>query len=345
MPKVKKGRGGKPVVWHQNPYHNSNYTAELLRQENRLDRQLDELLYRRSGERDNAEIRKLSKLIDDLDERIEAIREVRRTIESSLLHHGGALSKEELMKKYPNLGLKKTGKLDANSQGDDTDTSLVTSVKNFFAPIRKRAPPKVRQFVARNGKDKIITLEVGRTPIAKPVTGFLNTISLGKYSKKKKELGYDNVYHTFLVATLESGKKVKIEKNSQVEITDYKPGTGELRHIPLKEPVPVSKFLEKGEEYFKLSDADVSRGQNFWKYDKRTNNCQYFVDDLIRGNATEIAEAPEVSEPFRKQDAEELSKSLPDVSDSILNFKQRLDHAVSGDGLRRYRPHITYFSR
>lgn len=243
------------------------------------------------------------------------------------------MSKEELMKKYPNLGLKQKSKLDANSRGDETDKSLVASVKNFFAPIRKKAPPKVREFVARNGNDKIITLEVGRTPINKPITGFLNTLSLGKYSKKKKELGYDNVYHTFLVATLESGKKIKIEKNSEVAITDYKPSTGELRHIPLKEPVPVSKFLEKGEKYFNTSDGSVSRGQNFWRYDKRTNNCQYFVDDLIRGNATEIAEAPEVSEPFRKQDSEELSKSLPAVSDSILNFKQRLDHAVSGDGL------------
>ncbi len=212
-------------------------------------------------------------------------------------------------------------------------SGFLSAAKNFFKPIRKQAPPKVRDFVGRNKDKKVISVEVGKTPVLKPVQKFLDVLSGGKYEKKKKELGYDDLYHTFLVVTLEDGRKYKIEKNSSVEVHDWKPQAGKFAKIPMKEPVELDKFLEKGEYYFKNHPKKSERGENFWSYDKTNNNCQYFVDDIIKGNSDAL-QPHESLDSWVKQDSAEISKSInSSIPDAILNLKQRIDHAVEGEGL------------
>ena len=63
----------------------------------------------------------------------------------------------------------------------------------------------------------------------------LDVMSVGKFSGKAKELGYDQVYHNYMLVTMSDGKTYKIEKNEQVmhfpaKKSDY---AGELFDVPL----------------------------------------------------------------------------------------------------------------
>lgn len=211
-------------------------------------------------------------------------------------------------------------------------TKAVEAVKNFIAPIRTKAPPRVRQIVKENEGDKIVSLQVGRNPLNKPLQQFLNVISLGKYEKARKKLGYDDIYHTYLVATMEDGRKILIEKNSQVDIKLFKEYSGQqLKHVPLKGPIALGQFMQNGERYFERHP--IGRPQNYWKYDAATNNCQYFVNDLLSGNAHSLSD-PESAKEFSSQDIVPIMGSLPGFAKSALELKQHIDHAVHGDGFR-----------
>jgi len=216
-----------------------------------------------------------------------------------------------------------------------------TAVTNFRAGARPHAPPKVREFLKEHGDQKITDIRVGRVPLDKPLQKFLNWLSRGEYEATRKRLGYNDIYHTFLVVRLEDGKEYRIEKNSSVEMKPYEKEQQKAEHraIPLKEPVPLNLFLANGQHYYNITAPKVKRGKTFWEYDASNNNCQYFVDDLIKGNegTNEIPkEGVKEAEDFTQQDITQITNTLPNFTKSVLDFRQALDHAIEGSGLKSH---------
>lgn len=197
-----------------------------------------------------------------------------------------------------------------------------------FKP-REHATKRFKSFVDEEGSKKIVKVEVGRKPIASGVSAALNVLSLGKLSKVKKELGYDNIYHNYMVVTLDDGRQFKIEKNHIVESSPYnrkKDKKDALYDVPVKGEVNLEQFIQKAE----------GKDKQFWGYDPNSRNCQKFVADMIHNNEL-TPEDPVTAKAIEPQDSEKLLGTLPSSLQSlpkkVTDLAGTLDRVVHGDGI------------
>jgi len=76
-----------------------------------------------------------------------------------------------------------------------------------------------RDTLKRYGDERIQSMKVVRTPISGALNRLLNIITLGKMKRQKNRHGYNDFFHLYLVATVQGGKEVVMEKNERVNIT------------------------------------------------------------------------------------------------------------------------------
>lgn len=211
---------------------------------------------------------------------------------------------------------------------DDLDgDGVFSSIKNFFSGPRKQAPPKVRNFLSEHSNDHIVKAYVSRTPLKAPLAAAANYLTKGKYEKKRKEAGYDDFYHTSLIFELANGKKFRLEKNAVVEISDFKPKNEQVLPLNLSKPISVVEMVKNAESYQQKDD----KRPNFWTYDAQNNNCQYFVDDIIKGNPD--IQHPEKVEKFTLQpEGKEAIEDAKGAVKFVTDLAARADHAIHGTG-------------
>jgi hypothetical protein len=167
---------------------------------------------------------------------------------------------------------------------------------DLFRGPRHHAPPQIRKFLEQNKGQQIVSMEVGKVPINSYLARALNFITRGQFEEKRRQLGYNDINHAYVILTLGNGQQYRLEKNHVVEISKYKPNSDQKFRVHLENFLPVDTFLENAEKYQRNQD---SRG-NFWTYDATNNNCQYFVKDILEGNQKDIVNVPE-AEAFSYQ--------------------------------------------
>jgi hypothetical protein len=211
-------------------------------------------------------------------------------------------------------------------------TGIFSFVKNriHFKP-RQHATKRFKNFLDKNGQQAITKIEVGRQPVVGAVQKVLNVLSLGQYEKQKKKLNYDNVYHNYLVITLQIGYKYRIERNHVIEATPVKSVPSHkydelLYDVPIHSEVKLNSLV-----------ANAEKGNNkFWQYDPVDNNCQRFVNDMIYKNHLEPTD-PEVMKVLQPQDGKKLLSTLPSplqaVPRTITDIAAVGDRVIHGDGL------------
>jgi hypothetical protein len=175
--------------------------------------------------------------------------------------------------------------------------------EGFFSRIidrfrpRKAESERLRKFLDGTGSQEVTKVEIARKPVVSFVTKALDVVSLGKFSKKKKELGYDDIYHNYLLVTLKDGSTYKVEKNHQVESKKASKSDlqGERSNVPLKEGNTLKQMMET-----------ASKGDNnFWRYDAQNSNCQDFTREVLTRNGLK----PDNDPP--RQDGQALIDTLP----------------------------------
>ena len=150
-------------------------------------------------------------------------------------------------------------------------------VNRISAPVKgpqTHASDRLEKFL--NGqKGKTVTkIQLGRKPINSKVKKALDLMSFGKFSKKVKQLDYEDAWHNFLLVTLSDGKTYKLEKNETVQHfkaskSDY---DGEVFDVPLKgKQLTLDQMVET---------AEKGNEERFWKYRAGSDNCQRFTRDI-----------------------------------------------------------------
>ncbi|HEY9705366.1 MAG TPA: hypothetical protein V6C58_23205 [Allocoleopsis sp.] len=204
----------------------------------------------------------------------------------------------------------------------------------FIAQDKLRKP--AQQMLDKYGNDKIVKIQVYRTPIFSALKTFLNIISLGKFSSATKN--YDDLFHLAMIITvqLDNGtlKNLVVEKISVVNIsTSYKTNDKtQVQEVDLK-----GKDLTlKGMIDETLKSIPTKR---FYLYDAfnsdpNSGNCQRFISDILKANGLMT---PELND-FINQDAEDIAKNLssyvPKVARAITDIG-----AVFGAGNDDYALH------
>lgn len=178
----------------------------------------------------------------------------------------------------------------------------------FFDSLIKRFKPRkaesarLRTFLDTKGSQDISSIEIARKPVHGIITKALDLASGGRFSKKKRELGYTDIMHNYLLVTLKDGSTYRVEKNHQIETKKATSSDlqGERSHVPLiSNGNPTSLTLK--DMVSKASENDPK----FWNYDAQNANCQDFTKSMLEKNGLTPEHNP------AQQNAVELINTLP----------------------------------
>lgn len=193
--------------------------------------------------------------------------------------------------------------------------------------------PKLSEFFDKHKDQKIVSMKACRIPVNSVITSLLNAISLGHLSRKQKELGYDKLFHLYLIFTLDDGSEWLTEKN---EIVQVKPASsiniknGECKTIgSIPKNLTFRDFLNDAFIYYK-NHYEKKTGINFWEYHPTLSNCQRYVISLINGSKLG---SPEI-EKFVLQDASTLlPKYVEKLGFKLTNIAANLRTLIFGGNI------------
>lgn len=133
------------------------------------------------------------------------------------------------------------------------------------------------------GNDRIVLIQINRTPIYNSINRALNLISLGKWNKTRSEFNYDTLFHLSMTITVQTKtgeyRPVLIEKNQQVSILDRPKmyDTTEIETINMKNSsLTVNELLQ--------NTINHIGKQHFFTYDAFSFNCQDFIKNILISN-------------------------------------------------------------
>ena len=203
-------------------------------------------------------------------------------------------------------------------------------VKGFVTGVRDDYQPYVRKLLDEIKGNKIIKLVVIREPIKEAVNMLVNVITVNKVNEFKKDVGVDDLFHLYMIATLDNGKLIRIEKNAEIDIKEVNsiPNVNQLNMLNIVIPsnLSVNELLNNTRE--KIGD------RLFFDYDGIKNNCQDFLYNILYMNGFEASNPTMKS--FIKQDLVKLSKNLSQTSKKIMNtltnLGKRAQILVNGAG-------------
>jgi hypothetical protein len=211
-----------------------------------------------------------------------------------------------------------------------------TRVKNSIKGPRDTIPPKVENEF-KHDNSKIKKIEIARKPVVKGVQMVLDRLSNGNFSKAKKKLGYNDVYHNYLIVELEDGKKYKLEKNHVVEAKKLK--DADLKAERYDIPINGHDLTIKG-----MLDNASKDDKEFYKYDPRNKNCQYFTKEMIERNSL-IPSNEKAREVLKPQDGKQLINSLGKYSNLpkiITDVAGASDRLINGGRIAIGQPEATF---
>lgn len=182
-------------------------------------------------------------------------------------------------------------------------------------------PPSVKEYLRKYGDELISKAVIVRNPVQKLLTGAMNAVSLGSFSKKFGRLPYDDLFHLQLWVTTPSGV-FGIEKNEVITMTfNPKPAkNAEFQEVAVPSDLTMNKMMVGSEKI---------QGDKWTRYDAYSNNCQDFVLSLLRGSGM----GNENDYQFVKQDTDSLFKNdnfLRKFSRSLTNIGATVSTAFSG---------------
>ena len=212
----------------------------------------------------------------------------------------------------------------------DTVSNITGRITGAITGDRDSAyPPKVRGILNRYGNNNIIAITVRREPLSKAVEIGANILTLGQLTKSKKEAGYDDYFHLYLIATLNNNTSLLIEKNEVINIQLYngEKDAGESYGVYMPNPIILNTFLD-----------NALKGMGFNKfsiYDPLTANCQMFIDGLMTYN--DLYKYNPNLKQFIMQDYRTLIKNLPTLSKKLArtttDLARRINILTKGKGL------------
>ena len=170
---------------------------------------------------------------------------------------------------------------------------------------------------------------VGRTPVTSGIKKFMNYLSFGRLEKKRKELGYEDIFHSYIIVKLDDGKFYKVERNhiiEEKEITNKDQIKGEVKNIPLDKEIEVGDMIENASK----------NSKDFWVYDPRDRNCQDFVERTIKNNDLYDNIDDETKEIVKPQDGNALIETLhyfKGVPKTLTDLYSGIDRAIYGNGV------------
>lgn len=185
--------------------------------------------------------------------------------------------------------------------------SVISAVKDVARDISTQYPPTVRATLSQYGTQPIVNLKLCKE-IVQENTEFLVKALAGKdtWEAAKRNNGFDRFYHLFMIATLDSGQQLHIEKNEIMRVsTNPRPCPDALDLGAPRTGMSVNQMMERTRQRI---------GDNaFFTYDPFANNCQSFIGNLL----TTLGSYTQPARDFVYQDISGLREELPSYAKTI----------------------------
>lgn len=194
----------------------------------------------------------------------------------------------------------------------------ILSSSNLISTVikgRKGFSPNVLEFLNKHGNEIIISARIERNPIMAVIQKSLELIS-------RKNIAYDKLFHLKLVVTTNKGNKIIIEKNENINVSNYVK-TKDAESMPINEQLNISinELLENTKNAMGLS--------KFIKYSASSNNCQVFILNVLHANGI----INPSYDTFIKQDTEYIFKNNPMLrkfANTITDLADRASIIIQG---------------
>jgi len=201
-----------------------------------------------------------------------------------------------------------------------------------YREVGSQYPPQVRSILLRHGDHKIVDIKLCREVVSANTEFLLKALAgSNTWEDAKKKYGFDKFYHLFMIATLEDGTKLHIEKNEIIRVSPA--------------PRPCPDALDLGPTNISLLElfekTKTRIGDNrFFVYDPFGNNCQAFISELLKT----INLWNETSRSFVYQDIEGLRAELPSYTASLAKGLTSVG-AFFNTALQKTKDYIEYGSK
>ena len=182
-------------------------------------------------------------------------------------------------------------------------------------------PPSVKDVLRKHGDEPISKLVIVRNPVQKVLTGAMNAVSLGSFSKKFGRLPYDDLFHLAIQVTTHSGVW-GLEKNEVITFTQNPVAKQDAEYRPISIPSGITMNSL-------MTGSEKIQGSNFTRYDASNNNCQDFIMSLLKGSGL----GNDADYTFVKQDTDSLFANdsfLRKLSRKLTNVGASVSTAISG---------------
>jgi len=211
----------------------------------------------------------------------------------------------------------------------DFGENAVDKIEDYGETVlygRNDYPPKVRDLIKKYGNKRITKITIDRTPVPDVLTGALNAVSFGAFSKRFKRLPYDELFHLRLDLTFDDGSRLAVEKNEVINMYENPKklkGSEQKEIISIPPELTLNKMLEEGQKL---------QGKKWFRYSAYNNNCQDFIIALVNGSNI----GDQQDREFIKQNTESLFKGdsfLRKFANTVTDIGGKVNEITQGTGL------------
>ena len=213
--------------------------------------------------------------------------------------------------------------------------SIKSATKNVFGRVRsfitgdRGYKPLIQKLLTQYGDKQIIGITIIREPIKQYVNILTNIITLGEIDKYKNTYNINELFHLYMIVSLNDGSFIRVEKNEEIDIE-------KVNSMPQLDPkfVYVCKLPSNNLTLNILLNKTLNTiGQaRYFKYDALNNNCQNYLYNILSTNGFNSIN-PDMKQ-FIIQDLTQLANKLGDTSKDIMNgltnIKKRINIITGG---------------
>jgi len=216
---------------------------------------------------------------------------------------------------------------------------MIIQTPQSFINNPSRLNEKIRTILNQYGDISIKNIMVCRTPVQKLVQYALGVVSLGQFQERIKNADYDDIFHLYMVITLENNNKYVLEKNAIIELDEvsstFKRENSECINILVnRDNITLKDLLTKTESFM---------GDRFYTYSAKNNNCQEFIVSILKSNQL----GTQKDYNFIKQDTKQLFKDdsyLRKLSNSVTGLGASVSTILIGQGIDKNKGHKIYYN-
>ncbi|UJR37383.1 hypothetical protein I4U23_030089 [Adineta vaga] len=248
-----------------------------------------------------------------------------------------------------------------------TDSFLLSKKKKkdhhlITAKHDPQMPFRVRELLEEIGDNPVIKIQLGRTPVEAVLIFFLNVFSLGKFHSKQMKLGYDEIYHNYLLITIQNKNNLSVLQNlfqsekDAIGTTVYK--LEKAHRVRLIKPTFPTEFIDlfdipltsnKILTLNRLITTASNIDKKFYTYDAGNNNmCQTFVENIVDINGlTQNIVDEKTRHALKPQDAKTLVATLgsrKDIVKLITDLGGNLDKLIFDRKVKWKEPEVKEFA-